>query len=87
MTGSVSLFLFRMDRSKKFSTISTADSTHVFVARLKVKGNDQLCIFFMDLTITNVMACRCSFVEFFRSGCLGSVNYCQGGCGYWASNP
>jgi len=26
---------------------------------------------------------KCSFVEFFRYGCLGTVNYCQGGCGYW----
>ncbi len=26
---------------------------------------------------------RCSFSEFFSKGCLGSVDYCQGGCGYW----
>ena len=26
---------------------------------------------------------RCTFTEFFTKGCLGSVNYCQGGCGYW----
>ena len=25
----------------------------------------------------------CSFIEFITQGCLGSVNYCQGGCGYW----
>lgn len=25
----------------------------------------------------------CSFSEFVRNRCLGSVNYCQGGCGYW----
>ena len=25
----------------------------------------------------------CSFTEFFTQGCLGSVNYCQGGCAYW----
>jgi hypothetical protein len=25
----------------------------------------------------------CSFTEFFTQGCLGLVNYCQGGCGYW----
>lgn len=25
----------------------------------------------------------CSATEFFTQGCLGSVNYCQGGCGYW----
>ena len=59
MTGSVSLCLFRMVRSKKFSTISTVDSTHVFVAHLRVKGNDQLCILeklLMDLTMLNVMA-------------------------------
>ena len=26
---------------------------------------------------------KCSFIEFFRYGCLGTVKYCQGGCGYW----
>ncbi len=26
---------------------------------------------------------KCSFIEFFKYGCLGTVNYCQGGCGYW----
>ena len=26
---------------------------------------------------------KCSFTEFFKYGCLGTVNYCQGGCGYW----
>ena len=26
---------------------------------------------------------RCTFTEFFTQGCLGSVNYCQGGCAYW----
>ena len=59
MTGSVSPFLFRMGRSRKFSTISTVDSTHVFVAHLRVKGNDQLCTLeklLMGLTMLNVMA-------------------------------
>lgn len=26
---------------------------------------------------------KCSFVDLITKGCLGSVNYCQGGCGYW----
>ena len=26
---------------------------------------------------------KCSATEFFKYGCLGTVNYCQGGCGYW----
>ena len=26
---------------------------------------------------------KCSAEEFFKYGCLGTVNYCQGGCGYW----
>ena len=26
---------------------------------------------------------HCTFTEFFTQGCLGSVNYCQGGCAYW----
>lgn len=26
---------------------------------------------------------QCSVTEFFTQGCLGSVNYCLGGCGYW----
>lgn len=26
---------------------------------------------------------HCTFTEFFTQGCLGSVNYCQGGCLYW----
>ena len=26
---------------------------------------------------------RCSFLELVKYGCLGTVNYCQGGCGYW----
>ena len=26
---------------------------------------------------------KCSVKLFFTKGCLGSVNYCQGGCGYW----
>ena len=87
MTGSESQFLFRMGRSKKFSTISTADSTHVFVAHLRAKGNDQFCILeklLMGLTMLKVMADAhlLSFSDY-RSGCLGSVNYCQVGCGYW----
>jgi len=59
MTGSVSLFLLRIIRSKQLSSTSTVDSTHVFVAHLKVKGNDQLCTLeklLMDPTMLNVMA-------------------------------
>jgi len=59
MTGSVSLFSLRIIRSKKFSSTSTVDNTHVFVAHLKVKGNDQLCTLeklLMDPTMLNVMA-------------------------------
>lgn len=26
---------------------------------------------------------RCSFTEFIRYGCYGSVKFCPGGCGYW----
>ncbi len=26
---------------------------------------------------------KCSASEFFKYGCVGTVNYCQGGCGYW----
>ena len=26
---------------------------------------------------------KCSAGDFFAKGCLGSVHYCQGGCGYW----
>ena len=26
---------------------------------------------------------RCSWTEFIRYGCYGSVRYCPGGCGYW----
>lgn len=26
---------------------------------------------------------KCGVKDFFTKGCLGSVNYCQGGCGYW----
>jgi len=42
MTGSMSLFSLGIIRSKKFSSTSTVDSTHVFVAHLKVKGNDHV---------------------------------------------
>ena len=34
----------------------------------------------MALTMLTVMD---AFTEFFTQGCLGSVNYCQGGCTYW----
>ena len=59
MTGSVSPLLSTMGRSKRFSSINTADSTHVFVAHLSVKGNDQLCTsgkLLMDPTMLDVMA-------------------------------
>ena len=26
---------------------------------------------------------QCSFSEFFTTGCVGSVTFCPGGCGYW----
>ncbi len=26
---------------------------------------------------------KCSFREFLKYGCTGTVNYCAGGCGYW----
>ena len=83
MTGSVSLFLFRMGRSKKFSTISTVDSTHVFVAHLRAKGNDQLCILeklLMGLTMLNVMADAhlSSFSDLVASGVLTIVREAVG---------
>jgi len=59
MTGSVSRFSLGIIRSKKFSSTSTVDNTHAFVAHLKVKGNDQSCTLeklLMDPTMLNVMA-------------------------------
>ena len=59
MTGSVSLFSLGIIKSKKFSSTSTVDNTHVFVVHLSVKGNDQLCTLeklLMDPTMLNVMA-------------------------------
>ena len=59
MIGNMSPFLLGMGRSKRFSSTSTADSTHVFVVHLRVKGNDQLCTLeklLTGLTMLNVMA-------------------------------
>ena len=59
MIGNMSPFLLGMGRSKRFSSTSTADSTHMFVVHLRVKGNDQLCTLeklLTGLTMLNVMA-------------------------------
>ena len=54
------------------------DSTHVFVAHLKVKGNDQLCSYIekllMDPTMLNVMANARLLIFFFQYGCLGTLS-------------
>ena len=58
MIGNMSPFLLGMGRSKRFSSTSTADSTHVFVLDLRVKGNDQFCTLeksLTGLTMLNVM--------------------------------
>ena len=72
-----------MARSRRFSTISTVDSTHVFVAHLRVKGNDQLCTLeklLMGLTMLNVMANArlSSFSDLVASGVLTIVREAMG---------
>jgi hypothetical protein len=87
MTGSMSPFM-RIETTGKWprlSSINMMDTTRDVMVCMIPNEIDQdfVCQEIAHGSYHAYCNGRCSFMEFFTQGCLGSVNYCQGGCGYW----